>query len=114
MNLLDNWLVQALVGSFIYSILCKVSLNLYKSLKSKHTNIEYSPEIMRINFYIPLISIITGFLAFAFNRVSIEKLNGLLVIFAITWSFIILIISFEDSINCSTNKRINERNKHES
>lgn len=114
MNLLDNWLVQALVGSFIYSILCKISLNLYKSFKTKNTDIKCSQKSTRMNFYLPLINIIIALIGFAFKHISIKKLNGLLVFIIVIWSFAILIIDFEKFINYSTNKRINERNKHNS
>ena len=114
MNLLDNWLVQALIGSFIYSILCKVSLNLYKSFKTKNTDVEYSQEFTRMNFYLPLINIIIALLGFAFDKVSIGKFNGLLVLLVVIWSFVILIVDFEKSINHSANKRIYKRNKDNS
>lgn len=114
MNLLDNWLVQALIGSFIYSILCKVSLNLYKSFKTQSADIECSQKFTRMNFYLPLMNIIIALIGFAFKHISIKKLNGLLIFIIVVWSFAILIIDFEKFINCSTNKRINERNKHDS
>ncbi|MGN1298134.1 MAG: hypothetical protein ACI4VH_06970 [Clostridia bacterium] len=111
MGLLDNWLVQALIGSFIYSVLSKVTLDLYKSFKLKNANSNYFKKTVRTNFYLSLTNIIIGYIAFIFDKVSVTKANGLIVIFAVAWSFILLVFSFEDAINHSINKRINNRNK---
>ena len=104
MNILDNWLIQSIIGNVVCFILGKIIIYFFNFLKSKNMTFSnkkishYSKKTLRTEFYI----------SFIINIISITGLfffigkNFLTVLCTsiIFWSTLFMIFAFECSLEC--------------
>ncbi len=113
MNILDNWLLQAIIGNVVCFVLGKIAVYFFNSIKSNNAKTSkkllsnYSKKILRQQFYISLV----------FNLISIIGLfffigkNFLTVLCTtvIFWSTLFMIFAFECSLECFKDSPRNRR-----
>ena len=104
MNLLDNWLIQAIIGNAICFILGKIALWFYKNLKSSNNKSvkkplsKYSKKSLRKQFYISfIVNIISIFILLFFIG---KNFLTIVCVTSIFWCTLFMIFAFECSLEC--------------
>ena len=102
MDLLNNWLVQAIIGNFACFILSKIAkwfIANRKSNKNNNTKVlsKYSKKILRKEFYISLIIAITSTPIFFFTSDNSLKLISFIGIF---FGIFFVYCAFECALEC--------------
>ena len=102
-NLLNNWLVQALIGNIVCFIFARIAKWIYNDIKnSKSKSIEkplskYSKKTLRKQFYISFACFITGTPLFFLTSNQYLKALSLIMMF---FGMFLIYCSFECALEC--------------
>lgn len=107
MKLLDNWLVQAIIGNvacFILSRVLKSFIRYFSTPPKTEKTTYYSKSALRKEFYISLTIIL--FIAFCFAYPSLKSDSNIIFpISIVLWALFFLISAFE----CSLEQNIEQK-----